>query len=902
MMGMKSSRKHSPVPLLGKLWVVLVGRVLLLQNKVRLVKAEGPVACTQDTTDDICTTLQGQGSICGDDGFCTNAFAQGCLYERLEGWNKKRVCNSDDSAEEWGKICQPPQFDSYMEVRITSGNWESSYFNAWLFQIVLSEMLGVPTTLEPADANTRISFFDKTGSVEYGKVRNVEAFDTSDRLTDCRLANRFTTNHSEYEPCSNLIPEYWSAAGPWTTASIENGSMEPPEASGVLALEGLFIPKFTAERDPSLLSYIGLQGEKNRQKLVDTFLRPTTWNDYCKEVAGDNCTTPNNVTMRAPIDEDEGNVYFAQDLYTGYFRKTNESFGNETHSGTGHFIDYPCGWNSFAEQQLYHLDIPLSGDKRGQGRRGYKGPHMFQILKAANATRSNIMIMWAKPDPIYQELIGTDMELHPVLLPPVTQECLANKRRWDDVCAEDWTDRVGDPKGACEEPPVALHVAMSTSLTRVTNDQSVSPAERSPAVDAIQLYSTTAAVYGSWFDYAIERDALSDGRRTLLRDATCQWVIDNFDSVQNFVPFSYPRVIENGQQNSALVTASIVLGALAVILVLVASTLVYLNQHRQVMIFAQIEFLWLLLAGLLIMSVGALISAIPSTNGTCIGAVWFINVGYTLELAPLLVKVSAINKLLTASSRMQKVEIKRSRLFGSVLAISSLIVIFTLVWTVMDPPGKEGELTLTETLTARNETIVYRNYYCSSESNVWQIIAFGWTGMLLFSATVLAVEMRNVRQDFNESQTLGMMTYSHFVFVTLRVVTSSLSETLGEADSARYRSILLSVDAMATLGIYFLPKFVVLRKPDSDPNSSSSRGSSSWASPSTRKIIRDGSKAMVKGPEVPSSPEVPVFQSAQYAIDENKPSEQPGKMRELSSSGASGNRESSVVSSDVVEE
>ncbi len=57
---------------------------------------------------------------------------------------------------------------------------------------------------------------------------------------------------------------------------------------------------------------------------------------------------------------------------------------------------------------------------------------------------------------------------------------------------------------------------------------------------------------------------------------------------------------------------------------------------------AQIEFLLLLLVGLGLVSVGSLLMALEPSDGTCISAVWMINVGYTAQLVPTLIRVSAI--------------------------------------------------------------------------------------------------------------------------------------------------------------------------------------------------------------------------------------------------------------------
>jgi hypothetical protein len=203
-----------------------------------------------DGVDGIPKTLLSSGSVCNmDTGLCTNPFERGCLYNRLPGWNKKRVCNSDDpiDAVELG-LCDMPEFD-YMEIRIGSGNWETIFFNAWLVQILLSELLGVPTTLEPGVPKIRINFYETTGAVEYGFLQNEKAILNADKYTDCRavrernqeilLLDDEEAMIEQYLPCEHYIPEFWSVDGEWAKNSVYNGTIEPTDELGVLARETL---------------------------------------------------------------------------------------------------------------------------------------------------------------------------------------------------------------------------------------------------------------------------------------------------------------------------------------------------------------------------------------------------------------------------------------------------------------------------------------------------------------------------------------------------------------------------------------------------------------------------------------------------------------------------------------
>jgi hypothetical protein len=73
----------------------------------------------------------------------------GCLKQLKSNWTKKRVCSSDDPPEfaEMG-YCEHEETFNYTEIRISSQNWESAFFQTWILQVILSEILGVPTTVE----------------------------------------------------------------------------------------------------------------------------------------------------------------------------------------------------------------------------------------------------------------------------------------------------------------------------------------------------------------------------------------------------------------------------------------------------------------------------------------------------------------------------------------------------------------------------------------------------------------------------------------------------------------------------------------------------------------------------------------------------------------------------------
>jgi hypothetical protein len=104
-----------------------------------------------------------------------------------------------------------------------------------------------------------------------------------------------------------------------------------------------FIPKYVVARDPSLQSYLSMTGEENREKMANTFLRPTTWKDYCDIVSHNNCTgDKNGIAARAPENEAEESKYYVSGLYKGHFRKTEKNDCTSNPNCTGHFINVDC--------------------------------------------------------------------------------------------------------------------------------------------------------------------------------------------------------------------------------------------------------------------------------------------------------------------------------------------------------------------------------------------------------------------------------------------------------------------------------------------------------------------------------------------------------------------------------
>ena len=179
----------------------MTARVLLLFLCVFL-PARGAIAlshlkCLNDSD------CKRKGSACFEEGYCTNPYHDGgCLSGRLKGQPKVRTCSSDDPPSSAAKgYCRPSAFD-YTEVRVFSQDWESGLFVSWILQILLSELLDVPVSVETGVPDARVGFYDIDMPFDFGIGNDWDAIRKSNDVKDCRTVR----NAESYTPCAHVIP------------------------------------------------------------------------------------------------------------------------------------------------------------------------------------------------------------------------------------------------------------------------------------------------------------------------------------------------------------------------------------------------------------------------------------------------------------------------------------------------------------------------------------------------------------------------------------------------------------------------------------------------------------------------------------------------------------------------
>jgi len=288
---------------------------------------------------------------------------------------------------------------------------------------------------------------------------------------------------------------------------------------------------------------------------------------------------------------------------------------------------------------------------------------------------------------------------------------------------------------------------------------------------------------------------------------------------------------ENTSYDRSPLHVAVAMGALAVLYGLIIAAVVFRCRTLKVFVYAHVPFVFMVIVGMVLVAVGSIFVALEPQDTICILQKWFVTVGYTIGVVPLLVKIAAVNRHVAATERLQKVRIKMRSLELTVVAVVLVAVIFMTIWTMTDPSHRrEGRY-----LEDGDDVEVMTTIACTSGSRWWDLGVLAWNGILILCSTMLAFQSRTVRAEFNDSQSLGKMIYGHFVFGVLRLVCFTLSpnQGLNHEDDGGYTpidpstlaagtSLLLSLDAIIAVTIHILPKLFLARQLSEGTQSDSS--------------------------------------------------------------------------------
>ena len=764
-------------------------------------------------------------------GRCSNPFASGCFraMSNREGQKpasdiqellfSKRVCNTNDDSS--SGYCEEGVFD-YPEIVVHNANWESVIFYSWIIQIFLMEFLKVPARVGLGKDSPISSFYNlENQDLQYSAITYpFEALDTANSLDgDCSLTD---------EPCVHVLPEVWAGQEQVWEEYFDEGKIDTVEGNGIVGEMGWYVPRFTAEKYPHLTSFHGLSN--NREELAEIFKRPTTWKDYCTEVSKNKCSTPDSVASDYPSTE-ENDFYYKEGLFTGYFRHTSQNNCTQfPDTCTGHIGSPPCDWSTFVEQQTYWLNISLESSGKLFPNNGYTYSQIHQINKAAAETSSHLAIWWWKPDYLFGSSHATHAEPQPIMLPERTPECGYNRAGPDDRCNGDINVRRGSKDGACGQDGQLLKKIIAMSLRNSAVNTPV--VDRSPGYQAVKNIKIDDVHISSLLNAWTARGQTGNAAREVI----CEFMVDREEDFWRMAPFGYPWISENDTSaaySGPLFVAAVSLAVAALVYIMCLSMSVYVYRRKTVMTNAQILFLAMVLFGFFLISVSSVLYPLKPSTGVCSTKVWFQLLGYTFFLVPLIVKLTAINRLMLATKRMRRIKIHPYSLYAKVAAWVLLVMAFLIIYQVIDPPTDQYNSFLQKSDTADESDTVHTTYRCGSDSSVFAFCMVAYSLILTIFATILSFQSRAFKSKFNETKDLSTMMYSHFIFSALRGIFFFVFETdlgtesgelaLEPARFAAINSMLMSLDVIMAASIYVLKKVMRIHNGEDGDNSARRR-------------------------------------------------------------------------------
>ena len=200
---------------------------VILHLLLTTVEVSSMFAC--ETTEDCIDQLITPGvSVC-ENNTCTNPYEQGCLKAMGDSYGKKnltrlknvfeeiRICNSDDYIIDDENTtdstnlasCRQPEWKEFFEIgeiRIANSPWTSAFIFSYMIQIILTELLEVPTTTENGIDHEKGygSFYDREDTpfyypwYGYYEVELDALIEASRVDGNCELTDK---------PCAHVIPD-----------------------------------------------------------------------------------------------------------------------------------------------------------------------------------------------------------------------------------------------------------------------------------------------------------------------------------------------------------------------------------------------------------------------------------------------------------------------------------------------------------------------------------------------------------------------------------------------------------------------------------------------------------------------------------------------------------------------
>ena len=257
---------------------------------------------------------------------------------------------------------------------------------------------------------------------------------------------------------------------------------------------------------------------------------------------------------------------------------------------------------------------------------------------------------------------------------------------------------------------------------------------------------------------------------------------------------------------AAFASAMCILG---IILCMTVAGAVIHNRHHPVIRSASPPFLFMSVAGVLVLFASGFLLVSTASSTICSAFSWTVMAGLQLTFAPLFAKTWRIYRIF-GRKKLSVVQISNSKLMMLVLAVFAVDAILVAIWQGMGP--LTPIVTTIDTTNSAGKLVINQYTQCGVASGnattLFTIICVE-KGVLFVFGALMAFTTRRVSSTFNESQGISLSIYN--VCFTIGIITPIIIVTSAVGDVLTLLLVFaLLWIAYFTGGILFVPKLMTI--------------------------------------------------------------------------------------------
>lgn len=253
--------------------------------------------------------------------------------------------------------------------------------------------------------------------------------------------------------------------------------------------------------------------------------------------------------------------------------------------------------------------------------------------------------------------------------------------------------------------------------------------------------------------------------------------------------------------------AFLVLTCIMMVVILVTSTLTIRYRAEPAMKAASPKMLLLINVGAMLVLLAIALGYPDPTNGLCVAQNAIGHVGFALSFGSLFAKNWRVKRIFYDQIISYKVDLTDLALMKPIGLVLTVSVVYMCAWFAVDPP-KRGFI-FSETDSSLRYAV------CKSDQNWWYYALYIVEICFLLVGVVIAWQVRNVADRFNESKPVGMSLYA-LLFISA-IMLGLLANVNMDPDTFYAAISMAVIVCTGTIqGLLFVPRLLDVRN-DLDP-------------------------------------------------------------------------------------